>query len=203
MIGAIIGGAAALGGSLWNAIAGSREARRQQQELDRQERENQMWYERRYNEPGHERADAQRLLTKMQDAQAARSAAAAGRATVVGSSGAMRAAQQRADNQAIADTTAQINAANEARRDRIDQQHHANRQAVRAARINASAARQNATAQAATGAMAAGAYIAAAGLGNSNTAKAAKTQTTNPLQQPENAMKGEVWYDEFGNPHTK
>ena len=86
MIGALIGAGVSLAGQGINAILGARQAARQQRELDKQERDNQAWYDRRYNEVGHERADAQRLLTKMAEAQRQRTLDAAGRSAVIGSS---------------------------------------------------------------------------------------------------------------------
>lgn len=164
MIGALIGAGVSLAGQGINAILGARQAARQQRELDKQERDNQAWYDRRYNEVGHERADAQRLLTKMAEAQRQRTLDAAGRSAVIGSSSAIRAAGQQADGKAMTDTVAQIDAAQEARRDKIDAQYNATKQAISKARAGLAAQQAANIANAATGAAMAGAQIAAAGL---------------------------------------
>lgn len=164
MLGALIGAGVSLAGQGINAILGARQAARQQRELDKQERDNQAWYDRRYNEVGHERADAQRLLTKMADAQRQRTLDSAGRSAVIGSSSAIRAAGQQADGKAMADTVAQIDAAQEARRDKIDAQYNATKQAISKARAGLAAQQSANIANAATGASLAGAQIAAAGL---------------------------------------
>ena len=86
MIGSIIGGAMKLGGSIFGGIKASREAKKQQKMLDAQKADNQAWYNRRYNEDGTQRADAQRLLTNTQDLLRRQTMAAQGANAVTGAS---------------------------------------------------------------------------------------------------------------------
>ena len=166
MIGSLIGaGVAALGSGI-NAIMGARASSRRKRELAKRERDNQFWYDRRYNEVGHERADAQRLLTKMREAQADRMSRAAGANAVMGGSSARVASEQVAANKAMGDTIASIDAAQEARKDRIENQYLGRKDAIAAARDKVDAAEQANLANAASVASAIGANIAASAVGN-------------------------------------
>lgn len=102
-----------VGGALYSGIKGARvfDAYKRQQEnlLKDMRQKNDLWFNRRYNEVGTERADAQAALTAMRDAQAQRMANMAGRSAVMGSTNAMRAAEQNAQNQAIGKTIQGIN----------------------------------------------------------------------------------------------
>ena len=75
-----------LGGSIFGGIKARREAKKQQKMLDAQKAENQAWYNRRYNEDGTQRADAQRLLTNTQDLLRRQTKAAQGANAVTGAS---------------------------------------------------------------------------------------------------------------------
>lgn len=165
MIGAIIGAATAAAGGITNAIQGAREARKQRRELDRRERENQLWYDRRYNEAGTQRADAQLALTRLADQQQRRMQSARGHAAVGGTTQAALAAEREAANKAMGDTVGAINARQDARRDAVEQRYMAQRDAISDARIKGSAARAAGMAQAAGVASQMGAAIAAADLG--------------------------------------
>lgn len=125
MIGSIIGGAMKLGGSIFGGIKARREAKKQQKMLDAQKAENQAWYNRRYNEDGTQRADAQRLLTNTQDLLRRQTMAAQGANAVTGASTETVAAQKAANNQALASATSTIAAASDARKDNIEQQYNA------------------------------------------------------------------------------
>lgn len=166
MIGAIIGAAAAAAGGIANAVQGAREARKQRRELDRRERENRLWYERRYNEAGTQRADAQLALTRLADQQQRRVQSARGHAAVGGTTQAALAAEREAANKAMGDTVGAINARQDARRDAVEQRYMAQRDAISDARIKDSAARAAGMAQAAGVASQMGAAIAAADLGS-------------------------------------
>ena len=165
MIGAIIGAATAAAGGITNAIQGAREARKQRRELDRRERENTLWYDRRYNEAGTQRADAQLALTRLADQQQRRMQSARGHAAVGGTTQAALAAEREAANKAMGDTVGAINARQDARRDAVEQRYMAQRDAISDARIKGSAARAAGMAQAAGVASQMGAAIAAADLG--------------------------------------
>lgn len=110
ILSAAIGAGAAAVGTGISAIFGARAARQKKRELDKQERENNAWYDQRYNESGIERADAQAALTAMRDAQARRMASARGANAVMGASAGSIAAEKLASNSALAQSIGQINA---------------------------------------------------------------------------------------------
>jgi hypothetical protein len=112
-VGSIIGaGTAAIGVGI-SALGGARAARQKRRELARQERENNAWYDQRYNELGTERADAQAALSAMRAAQAQRMSAARGTEAVVGASAGSVAAEKAGANMAMGQTISQMNANNE------------------------------------------------------------------------------------------
>lgn len=113
LISSIVGAGAAAIGTGISALAGARAARKERRELDRQERENNAWYDQRYNELGTERADAQAALSAMRAAQAQRMSAARGTSAVMGASAGSVAAEKAGANSAMAQTIGQINANNE------------------------------------------------------------------------------------------
>lgn len=141
-----------LGGSIFGGIKASREAKKQQKMLDAQKAENQAWYNRRYNEDGTQRADAQRLLTNTQDLLRRQTKAAQGANAVTGASTEAVAAQKAANNQALAETTSTIAAASDARKDNIEQQYQTNNNALAGKQMQISRQKQNAITQAVQGA---------------------------------------------------
>ena len=151
MIGSIIGGAMKLGGSIFGGIKASREAKKQQKMLDAQKAENQAWYNRRFNEDGTQRADAQRLLTNTQDLLRRQTMAAQGANAVTGASTEAVAAQKAANNQALASATSTIAAASDARKDNIEQQYQTNNNALADKQMQISRQKQNAITQAVQG----------------------------------------------------
>ena len=140
-----------LGGSIFGGIKASREAKKQQKMLDAQKAENQAWYNRRYNDDGTQRADAQRLLTNTQDLLRRQTKAAQGVNAVTGASTEAVAAQKAANNQALAEATSTIAAASDARKDNVEQQYQANADALNAKKMAVSQQKQNAITQAVQG----------------------------------------------------
>ena len=140
-----------LGGSIFGGIKASREAKKQQKMLDAQKAENQAWYNRRYNENGTQRADAQRLLTNTQDLLRRQTKAAQGANAVTGASTEAVAAQKAANNQALAEATSTIAAASDARKDNIEQQYQTNNNALADKQMQISRQKQNAITQAVQG----------------------------------------------------
>lgn len=140
-----------LGGSIFGGIKASREAKKQQKMLDAQKAENQAWYNRRFNEDGTQRADAQRLLTNTQDLLRRQTMAAQGANAVTGASTEAVAAQKAANNQALAEATSTIAAASDARKDNIEQQYQANNNALADKQMQISRQKQNAITQAVQG----------------------------------------------------
>lgn len=140
-----------LGGSIFGGIKASREAKKQQKMLDAQKAENQAWYNRRYNEDGTQRADAQRLLTNTQDLLRRQTKAAQGANAVTGASTEAVAAQKAANNQALANATSTIAAASDARKDNIEQQYQTTNNALADKQMQISRQKQNAITQAVQG----------------------------------------------------
>ena len=64
MLGGIIGGAAGALGGIFGGISKNKMLKKQMAMVNEQKRENQDWYDRRYNEDATQRADAQAILTK-------------------------------------------------------------------------------------------------------------------------------------------
>lgn len=109
----------AIGAGL-TALGGARAARQKRREIDKQERENNAWYDQRYNELGTERADAQAALSAMRAAQAQRMSSARGASAVMGASAGSVAAEKAGANAAMAQTIGQINAGAEAYKQGIE-----------------------------------------------------------------------------------
>lgn len=112
-------GTAAVGVGI-SALGGARAARQKRRELAQRERENNAWYDQRYNELGTERADAQAALSAMRAAQAQRMSSARGASAVMGASAGSVAAEKNAANMAMGQTIGQINANAEAYKQGIE-----------------------------------------------------------------------------------
>lgn len=123
MIGALIGAGLGLASSIAGGIANRKARKKQEQMIAQQQRENQAWYDRKYNEDPTKRADTVRLLTQMQEQIKNRNKAAKGRQAVMGGTDDSTTAVKEANNKTLADTTSQIVAANDARKDNIEQQY--------------------------------------------------------------------------------
>ena len=179
MIGALIGAGLGLASSIAGGIANRNSRRKQEQMLAQQQRENQAWYDRRYNEDPTKRADTVRLLTQMQEQIKNRNRAAKGRQAVMGGTEDSTTAVKEANNKTLADTTSQIVAANEARKDAIEQQYQRNKRSIQGQQMQMEADKSADTANVAAGVAGTAANIAAtldAGMGG---AKKAQNMNTN------------------------
>lgn len=123
MLGALIGAGLGLASSIAGGIANRKARRKQEQMIAQQQRENQAWYDRTYNADPTKRADTVRLLTQMQEQIKNRNKAAKGRQAVMGGTEDSTTAVKEANNKTLADTTSQIVAANDARKDNIELQY--------------------------------------------------------------------------------
>ena len=133
MIGAIVGAAASLGSTIFGGISNARNARRQKRALEREQRENENWFNRRYYEDATQRADAKRLLTRTEDAIKRRNQEAEGVQSVIGGTEENVAAAREQNAKALSDATSSIAAQAEARKDSIEdayrqQQHNITRE---------------------------------------------------------------------------
>ena len=125
MIGSLIGGALKLGGSIFGGISASKAMKKVQKNLENQQRENQDWYDSRYNEDATQRADAQRILAITEQNIRNRNRQAAGTAAVMGGTDESVAATKAANASAMADAASQIAIAGDQRKDSIEQQYMA------------------------------------------------------------------------------
>lgn len=114
-----------LGGSIFGGISASKAMKKVQKNLENQQRENQDWYDRRYNEDATQRADAQRILAITEQNIRNRNRQAAGTAAVMGGTDESVAATKAANASAMADATSQIAIAGDQRKDSIEQQYMA------------------------------------------------------------------------------
>lgn len=135
-------------GSAANFISQAKEARKRRRALDERERENEAWYNRKYNEVGTESASAQRALTAMRDAQRERMNRASGAAAVSGSSSESVASEKAAANKTVGDTVSAIAARDDARKERVDDEYRREKRAIGNARDNISLQKQQNTAAA-------------------------------------------------------
>ena len=123
MLGTLIGAGLGLASSIAGGVANRKARRKQEQMIAQQQKENQAWYDRTYNADPTKRADTVRLLTQMQEQIKNRNKAAKGRQAVMGGTEDSTTAVKEANNKTLADTTSQIVAANESRKDNIEQQY--------------------------------------------------------------------------------
>lgn len=181
MIGALIGAGLGLASSIAGGIANRKARRKQEQMLAQQQRENQAWYDWRYNEDPTKRADTVRLLTQMQEQIKNRNRAAKGRQAVMGGTEDSTTAVKEANNKTLADTTSQIVAANEARKDAIEQQYQQNKRSIQSQQMQMEADKSADTANAVAGVAGTAANIAATL--DAGTGGAKKAQNMNATQQ--------------------
>lgn len=181
MIGALIGAGLGLASSIAGGIANRKARRKQEQMLAQQQRENQSWYDRKYNEDPTKRADTVRLLTQMQEQIKNRNRAAKGRQAVMGGTEDSTTAVKEANNKILADTTSQIVAANEARKDAIEQQYQQNKRSIQGQQMQMEAEKSADTANAVAGVAGTAANIAATL--DAGTGGAKKAQNINATQQ--------------------
>ena len=156
ILGSAIGGALGIGGSIFGGISASKAMKKVKRNLEGQMRENQNWYDRRYNEDATQRADAQRILSITNDNIRQRNQQAAGTQAVMGGTEESVAAAKAANNQAIADATSQIAVNGERRKDQIESQYMTTKANLNDKLNNLEQARAQNTAQAVQGVAQAG-----------------------------------------------
>ena len=160
MIGALIGAGLGLASSIAGGIANRKARKKQEQMLAQQQRDNQAWYDRKYNEDPTKRADTVRLLTQMQEQIKNRNKAAKGRQAVMGGTEDSTTAVKEANNKTLADTTSQIVATNEARKDAIEQQYQQNERSIHGQQMQMEAEKSADTANVVSGVAGTAANIA-------------------------------------------
>lgn len=162
MIGSLIGAGLSAVGSIFGGISASKAMKKVKNNLENQKRENQDWYDRRYNEDATQRADAQRILSKTEESIRNRNRQAAGSAAVMGGTEESVAAAKAANNAALADAAATIAANADARKDQIEAQYQQKKAQVDDALNNLEINKAQAISSAVQGVAKAGAGIAGA-----------------------------------------
>ena len=162
MIGALVGAGLSLASSIAGGIANRKSAKKQEQMLAQQKKDNQAWFDRKYNEDPTKRADTVRLLTQMQGKIKNRNKAARGRQAVMGGTEDSTTAVKEANNKTLADTTSQIVAANESRKDAIEQQYQQNKRSIEGQQMQMEADKAGNTANVVAGVAGTAANIASA-----------------------------------------
>lgn len=151
MWGLIASAALQVAGQVAGGISNANKRAEQRRMLQQQLRDNQAWYDRNYNADPTQRADTQRLLTQMNEAIKNRNQAAKGRQAVMGGTDDSTTAVKEANNKTIAETTGQIVAQNDARKDKIEQQYQQNKQQIQGQQMQMKADEAGQTAAAIAG----------------------------------------------------
>ena len=123
MLGGIIGGSVGALGGIFGGISKNKMLKKMRKMINEQKRENQNWYDRRYNEDATQRADAQAILTKTADMIKRRNQQSAGTQAVMGGTEESAAAAKVANAKALSDATSQIAVAGAQRKDQIEGQY--------------------------------------------------------------------------------
>lgn len=180
MLGTLIGAGLGLASSIAGGIANRKARRKQEQMIAQQQKENQAWYDRTYNADPTKRADTVRLLTQMQEQIKNRNKAAKGRQAVMGGTEDSTTAVKEANNKTLADTTSQIVAANDARKDNIEQQYMARKSQLQGQQMGLEAEKAADTANAVAGVAGTAANIAASLDSGSSKSKVARPSVASP-----------------------
>lgn len=180
MLGTLIGAGLGLASSIAGGIANRKARKKQEQMIAQQQKENQAWYDRKYNEDPTKRADTVRLLTQMQEQIKNRNKAAKGRQAVMGGTEDSTTAVKEANNKTLADTTSQIVAANDARKDNIEQQYMARKSQLQGQQMGLEAEKAADTANAVAGVAGTAANIAASLDSGAGKSKVARPSVASP-----------------------
>lgn len=129
MFGSIVAGAIGAAGGILGKIQANKQMKQVEANIRRDKADNQAWYDRRINEDATQRADAQEMISRMEESVKNRNRQAAGTQAVMGGTEESLAATKQANNQAVAQTAAAINASASSRKDTIEQTYQANNRA--------------------------------------------------------------------------
>lgn len=180
MLGALIGAGLGLASSIAGGVANRKARRKQEQMIAQQQKENQAWYDRTYNADPTKRADTVRLLTQMQEQIKNRNKAAKGRQAVMGGTEDSTTAVKEANNKTLADTTSQIVAVNESRKDNIEQQYRERKNQLQNQQMGIEAEKAADTANAVAGVAGTAANIAASLDSGAGKSKVARPSVASP-----------------------
>ena len=128
----LIGAGLNAAASLYGSYKSGQSAARSEANLRDRMKENEAWFDRRYNEDATARADAQRILRRTEESMRSRNRDAASTAAVMGGTQESVAGTKAANGQAMAEAASAIAAGAEARKDRAEEQYLQRKQALEA-----------------------------------------------------------------------
>lgn len=160
LLGGAIGAGLGAVGSIFGGIAASKAMKKVRNNINAQISANKDWYDRRYNEDATQRADAVAAVNRVEQSIRERNRQAAGTQAIMGGTEESTAATKAANNQAVAEATAQIAINGERRKDAIEAQFQAKDEALHAQLNDLERQKAGNVAQAAAGVAQAGANIA-------------------------------------------
>ena len=159
-IASLIGAGIGAVGSIFGGIAASKAAKRARQGVMNSMRDNQSWYDRRYNEDALQRADALRTLERTREAIAKRNQRAQAVQAVMGGTEESIQAEREAGNEALANVASSIAADGARRKEQIEAQYMQRREGFQQQLNQIEANRAQGITQAIGGVAQAGAGIA-------------------------------------------
>lgn len=124
----MIGAGLQVAGSIFGGIFAAKAAKKKENALKNKQARNDAWYNKNYYADATQRADAQRILTRMEDKLMSANRRAAATAAVAGGTEEAAAAAKEASTAAIADTMSQMAVAAEARKDGIEEKYMAKKE---------------------------------------------------------------------------
>ena len=123
MIGALVGAATGLDGSIFGGRKASKAQKKASRALDEAEKDNENWFARRYNEDYTRSAEAQSVLNKARDYAEEQYRRAAGSSAVSGATDESVAQQKALGNEVISAVASDIASQATARKDAVESQY--------------------------------------------------------------------------------
>lgn len=136
MVGAIISAAAGLGSMVYGGIKSAQNAKKAKQQLERQEQEARLNFNRDYYADLTQRADMRYLLNKQREQLTEANTAARQRNVVAGGTTEAEAVAKQASNKALAESTARIGALSQQQKQAAVANYNAMRQGINAGYTN-------------------------------------------------------------------
>lgn len=136
MVGAIISAAAGLGSMVYGGIKSAQNAKKAKQQLERQEQEARLNFNRDYYADLTQRADMRYLLNKQREQLNEANTAARQRNIVAGGTTEAEAVAKKASNKALAESTARIGALSQQQKQAAVANYNAMRQGINAGYTN-------------------------------------------------------------------
>lgn len=148
MIGTLIGAGLSLAGQLYGQYKSRQATEDAQRRIEEENRANQAWYDRRYNEDPTQRADAQRMINLVSERMKQRNRFVDGAQAVTGATDERVAQEKAVSANAMSDAVAQIAAQAEGEKSAVDREYMSRRGYLSNNLSNMDLQRANNTAQA-------------------------------------------------------